>query len=321
MNLKNYEAAFAKLDEAKAVQLNLETDLKNRENVINRVNLLKTLRYTGFLGFLIKSPSIDVRANKISFEKRNWGRQKTNGPSWTHETLKQALAVIRNGTTFYAASSQYKIPRATLFDHMSGRRGQKSNSLGSPTALTADTEKTLVNLIGIMEKNGFGLSRKEVVEHVAEYVKHNIMKLPFKDGIPGYDCFAGFVSRHNLSIKKHKLSNMPENRLQIHLCWMIISIFSKRLYINYNCKINPTEYGILTKLAIQMTLKRLKLWVNGDMRRREQLRKHNCALCQQRCRRKRTTSFIIFKGKNVWSEWTSPEAYPAILYTATENGG
>lgn len=30
--------------------------------------------------------------------------------------------------------------------------------------------------------------------------------------------------------------------------------------------------------------------------------------------------FIIYKGKNTWSEWTSSDAYPGTVYTATENG-
>lgn len=53
LNLRNYENAFVRLDTAKELLLNLETDVTNRQNVTKRVNLLKSPRYTGFLGFLV----------------------------------------------------------------------------------------------------------------------------------------------------------------------------------------------------------------------------------------------------------------------------
>ncbi|CAG5000368.1 unnamed protein product [Parnassius apollo] len=34
----------------------------------------------------------------------------------------------------------------------------------------------------------------------------------------------------------------------------------------------------------------------------------------------KTPPLIIFKGKNVWDEWTSEEDYPGTVYAATKNG-
>lgn len=53
-----------------------------------------------------------------------------------------------------------------------------------------------------MEKWGFGLSRLEVINLVAEYVKQNDIQTPFKNGIPGEDWFLNFKKRQGLSIKK-----------------------------------------------------------------------------------------------------------------------
>lgn len=49
-----------------------------------------------------------------------------------------------------------------------------------------------------MEKYGFGLSRKEVLETVGvEYVEKNNISTNFKNGILGQAWFAGFKNRHN----------------------------------------------------------------------------------------------------------------------------
>lgn len=53
-----------------------------------------------------------------------------------------------------------------------------------------------------MEKHGFGLTRKELLETVGQYVSDNNIKNPFKNGVPGEDWFLSFKKRHNLSIKK-----------------------------------------------------------------------------------------------------------------------
>lgn len=34
----------------------------------------------------------------------------------------------------------------------------------------------------------------------------------------------------------------------------------------------------------------------------------------------KSTTLIVFKGKNVWGTWTSPYAYPGTSYAASKNG-
>ena len=53
-----------------------------------------------------------------------------------------------------------------------------------------------------MEKWRFGLSRKEVMQVVGDFVRMNGLVTPFKDFVPGADWFINFRKRHNLSIKK-----------------------------------------------------------------------------------------------------------------------
>lgn len=63
-------------------------------------------------------------------------------------------------------------------------------------------ENEIVDCLKVMEKNGFGLSREEVLDLVQLYLKQNNTQTRFKDQRPGADWFISFKTRHHLSIKK-----------------------------------------------------------------------------------------------------------------------
>ncbi|XP_072378051.1 uncharacterized protein [Diabrotica undecimpunctata] len=134
---------------------------------------------------------------------RNYIRRSSRGKGYTKESLKIALSAIKSGQmTLYRATKVYTIPRSTLHDHLKGRRGQKSSSYGRTQDIPQQEEEKLANGLRTMENWGFGLSRKEVLQVVADFVKENNIKTQFKDGKPGEDWFLNFKRRHNLSIKK-----------------------------------------------------------------------------------------------------------------------
>lgn len=132
---------------------------------------------------------------------RNYIRKSHRVYGYSQETLQTAISNVNSGLmTIYRASLVYNIPKNTLSDHVKGRRVQKSSSYGR-TDLTPEIEKSLVECIRCLEKWGFGLTRKEIVQLVADYVRINNIKTQFKNGIPGKHWFLNFKRRHNLSIK------------------------------------------------------------------------------------------------------------------------
>jgi hypothetical protein len=53
-----------------------------------------------------------------------------------------------------------------------------------------------------MEKWGFGLSKREVLETIGRFVNENKIPTPFGGGVPGVDFFIHFKRMHKLSLKK-----------------------------------------------------------------------------------------------------------------------
>lgn len=129
---------------------------------------------------------------------------------YTEEDLANAISEVNeNGSSMYAAAKKYQIPTTTLYDKIKGNFN--TNVVGRPVAIPLELESQLANAIRILEKWGFGLSREEVLNVVADFVKCNKMITPFKNNKPGKDWFLNFRKRHKLSIKNHSLWNMSEN--------------------------------------------------------------------------------------------------------------
>lgn len=121
---------------------------------------------------------------------RNYARKTSKASSYTKENLQSALEAIRNGTiSIQRASLLYKSPRSTLCDHNKRRRGMRSTSLGRTTGISLAQEQRIADTIRAMEKWGFGLSRREVLEKVGAFVKANGLTNSISGADNGYQYF------------------------------------------------------------------------------------------------------------------------------------
>lgn len=252
--------------------------------------------------------------------------RKKDGPDWSKQELEQAVEMVKsNKMSGYEATKHFNIPRTTIMDHVNGRRGQKSISLGRPTVLRLEVEETLAECLHIMERNGFGLSRKEVIELVAEYIKNNDIKNPFKDGVPGCDWFINFAKRNNLSIKKPQAVEYARKKAAdpflIEAYFNLLEKTIKRLGLENKPEriwnMDETSYSNDPKKTKVVSLRGYASTRTTSTSGKE----NTTVLFASNAAGGKGPPFIIFKAKNMWSERTSEDAYPGTLYYATEMVG
>ena len=134
---------------------------------------------------------------------KNYSRKSKRATAYSQEDLETAVQKVRNKVlTNYAASKLYGIPASTLSDRVNAKSGLKSRTLGRSPAIPLEMETKLALGLRTMEKWGWGLSKSEVLDIVAEFIKRNNIKTPFVNDKPGNDWFLSFRKRHKLSIKK-----------------------------------------------------------------------------------------------------------------------
>jgi hypothetical protein len=105
--------------------------------------------------------------------------------------------------TLYRDAKLYKVPKATLFEHVKGLRGVKSQTLGRPTAVPFHEEKKIADCLKLMEKWDFDFSKKKkVLETIGRKVKEKIPTSFRGLGVPGDDFFLRLKRTHMLSLKK-----------------------------------------------------------------------------------------------------------------------
>lgn len=74
--------------------------------------------------------------------------------------------------------------------------------MGSVPAIL-DNETRMAAHIKTMEKWGLGLSKKDIILPIREYIIENGLKTPFKNSNPGNDYFIDLKHRHGLSQEKN----------------------------------------------------------------------------------------------------------------------
>jgi hypothetical protein len=93
----------------------------------------------------------------------------------------------------YKAAKEYGIPKTTLLRHI---QSEKPLVIGGPTALTQSQEEEIVLTCQLFAEWGFGLTKQDIINVVAEYFTATRTPNCFKDGVPGDDWWLLFRKRH-----------------------------------------------------------------------------------------------------------------------------
>lgn len=137
--------------------------------------------------------------------KRNGKRNK-----WTGKQLELALEAVKKGEMKpHRAALKFGVPSSTLYDHLKGRSQKRYG--GRPTVLSTQEEKEIVVSCEVLQQFGFPLTKDMVGIIVRDFLKANNRKNPFKDSMPQYDWWRGFLKRWP-RLRERKPEHLPKCR-------------------------------------------------------------------------------------------------------------
>lgn len=257
---------------------------------------------------------------------RNYNRKSNRAKNYSKEDIANAIAEFEAGlATLHGAAKKYKIPKSTLHDHVKGTHGTKSQTYGRAQAIPLEHETVLANGLKTLEKWGFGLSRKELLLIVAEYVSKNGIKTPFKNNVPGPDWFQNFKIRHKLSIKKPQA--VEYSRKKMTDPFVVNEYFNllEKVLNDLQLTDRPQQIWNLDETSVCMDPSKTKVvGAKGVACSRVTSgpgRENITILTAVSAAGDKAPPLIVFKGKSVWDEWMADTIDGTDLaYAASSNG-
>ncbi|XP_045778739.1 uncharacterized protein LOC123876488 [Maniola jurtina] len=259
---------------------------------------------------------------------RQYKRKSLRATSYSQEDLRLAVAQVKSGElSNYAASKLYGIPTSTLNDHVKGKTGLLSQSLGRPPAIPIEMENKLAHCLRTLEKWGWGLSRTEILDIVSEFIRANKIITPFKNNRPGPDWFILFRLRHNLSIKKPQSVEYLRKRMTDPFVIAEYFTLLKKTLLELGIH-NPEQIWNLDETSVCLDPTKTKV-VGGKglpcTRTTQGSGKENVTvLTTVNAAGSKLSPLIVFKGKYMYNEWMSANQKDKydfeISYAASKRG-
>ncbi|XP_063542660.1 tigger transposable element-derived protein 1-like [Cydia strobilella] len=253
--------------------------------------------------------------------------RKSQRASYSQQDLNNAIEKVRRKElTNGEASRIYGIPTSTLNDRVRQKTGHLSTSLGRPTIIPAEKEKSLADCLRTIEKWGWGLSRKEILDLVQQFIQRNRLSTPFRNGRPGKDWFIGFRKRHHLSIKKPQ--SVEYLRKQCTDPFVTSEYFSLLGDTLTKLKLDdPHRIWNLdeTSVCLDPTKTKIVGAVGAPCVRTTtgNGRENITVLAAVNAAGKKINPLLIYKGKNMYEQWIAkpkPEHDFEVAYAATKRG-
>ena len=252
---------------------------------------------------------------------RHYKRKTTD--KYSREKLLEAVTSVREKLMSpFRAAKVFGIPRSTIIAHVKGDRGIKSVTFGRPTVFTPDFEKKMASMLHIMERNGFGLTQREIRALVGQYVRRNEIQTHFKDGIPGEEWIRGFKNRNNLFIKKPQAVEVARKKasdpfLVNEFCDLLEGILEQQ-------KLNGDQIWNLDETSFCQDPGKSKIvGLKGFQATRTTSspgRDNTTVLFACNSFGEKVTPLIIFKGTYLWNTWLPEDDSIDSAFVATSKG-
>lgn len=257
--------------------------------------------------------------------------EKGAGFQYTYEDIQRAIDDIKNGNrTTRGAALFYHIPRSTLKHYVLGTRGKGSTSKdgrgggGVISYLSSTEEAEIANCVRVMERNGFGLSREDILDVVQTYIRQNNLQTRFKNQRPGKDWFISFKKRHRLSNKKPQ-SVEYIRRDQVNP-WVIYDFFDKLTGIITELKIEDKPGQIYncdeTSFCHDPSKTKIVGAIGASCQRQTSStgRENTSVLLCCSAVGKTLPLLCVFKGKYVMDNWINEKEFTQTAVAVTERG-
>ena len=254
-------------------------------------------------------------------------------PKRSEKLLTDAMAAVRHGElSTKAASRTYGVPRSTLVLHLKGwnvksgsvRKPPKHKFAGSPRCLSEKDEETIAMCVKLMGKWGFGISRLELFDLVQEYVVSNAIHTRFKNGKPGEDWYLGFMKRQGLSLKKpEKLETSRMKQTDPFIVDEFFDLLSEEI-TNKGLQDKPGSIFNCDETSFCHDPSNTKvISPRGQPCKRQTAgtgRLNTTVLATVAADGSKFPPFIVFKGKKMWENWMSKDAYAGTAYAVSDRG-
>lgn len=245
---------------------------------------------------------------------------------YTEAAVTVAIEEVENGASVRSTAKKYHMSTSMLRRRVLANSGLITLKKQGPKLIfSVETEQKLASCVKRMAELGFGPTMEEFREIVHDYLCANEITHLFKDKPPGYDWTKSFMDRHRLTLKKHGLmqlarKNVTSDPFVIYGFYSLLEAEINRLGIagRPECFWNLDESGFPTDPSKWKTIgpkgaKTVRV-SHGSNRENTTVLAVCCADGSA------LDPLIVFKGKNMMSNWIGEDALPETYYATSENG-
>ena len=245
---------------------------------------------------------------------------------YTDAAISVAINEVEAGASLRSTAKKYHMSYFMLRQRCLNRKGLvELGKQGRKQRVPHETELKLATYIRRMADLGFGPTKGELVEIVHDYLEANNLSYLFNYKRPGDDWTSNFMKRHRLTLKKAGLmqiarKNVTSDPFVIYGFYDLLEAEVKRLGIEDRpeCVWNLDESGFPSDPSRWKTVgpvgkKTVRVSCGAN-------RENTTVLAVCCADGKALDPLIVFKGKNLMSNWRGNNVLPNTYYGVSDSG-